>query len=383
MEIDTAELDNLWLDCLHGCALCCLCQAELVGEENRRFSDDPVLERGVCNVSIFGMSTNNLFLKLKNDSGSCFFLQDRRCTIYDSRPLYCRLFPVQVHVGDRVQVVANLSCRGLNKREAGISGKVLADTVLSLADLFDLRKLANDMGNLYREFPVNYLRSKIKPQRSDLQQLSEELISVFGYKDFIARIITAASREDLISENPTKVKKILEALAPVELNEAAIAGAMDTFSGRKLTELPVWTDENLRWITARIDDGYIDMSRMTDDGTLELCRRIKVKKVGLRDFDPDAAKIMTEYAVKIIRRDLTYGYAAYLIKVEGRKDRREKNIIRYYLGTLGTILLDHWWRTSLIASFSNQSVISAEIAQEGIIAYDMDYLDFPSLGGFI
>jgi len=383
VEIDNTELDDLSLVCLEGCALCCLCQAELVGDENRKFSEDPALKHGVSGESIFGLKTNNFFLKLNNDSGSCFFLKDRRCSIYSSRPLYCRLFPVHVHVGDRIQLVANLSCRGLNTRGIGTPGKVLADTALSFADIFDLRKLASDTGNLYDGFRNRYIWGKIKPIRSDLQELSEELLRDFGYSKFIGRIITLASREDKLPENLDEMKKILEGLVPGDMQQAALAGAMETFSGRKFTELPIWTDGDLHWMIAKIEDDTIVMSRMSDDGKLKPCGRIKVREVGLRDFDKDAGRIMTDYAVKLIRRDLTYGYAAYLIKLEGEKGGPEKNIIRYYLGTLGTVLLDHWWRTSLIATFFNRNVISAEIALEGIIAYDMGYMDLPSLGGFI
>lgn len=382
MEIDTSELDDLSLVCLEDCALCCLCQAELVGDENRKFSYDPKLKEGVSSESIFGMKSDNLFIKLKNDSGSCFFLRDRKCSIYSSRPLYCRLFPVHVHVGDRVQLVANLSCRGLNTRGVGTRGKVLADTVLSLADLFDLRKLEGDMGNLYEGFRKGYLCG-INPNRRDIQKLSEELIRDFGYRNFVERIITFASEEGTITENLGELRGILKDLIPVEMEEAALAGAMETFSGRKLTELPIWNDRDLGWMIARIDDDTMVMNRMAYDGSLKSFSRMKVKNVGLRDFDRDAGKIMTDYAVKLIRRDLTYGYAAYLIKLEGRTGGRGKNILRYYLGTLGTVLLDHWWRTSLLAAISGRNKISAEIAREGIIAYDMDYLDLPSLGGFI
>ncbi|MDP6157055.1 MAG: YkgJ family cysteine cluster protein [Candidatus Thermoplasmatota archaeon] len=383
MEIDTAELDDLSLVCLEGCALCCLCQAELVGDENRRFSENPELKQGVSRESIFGNKTNNLFLKLKNDSGSCFFLSERKCSIYSSRPLYCRLFPVHVHVGDRVQLVANLSCRGLNTRGDGTPGKVLSDTVLSLADLFDLRKLSGDMRNLYEGFRKHYLGGKIKPNRRDIQNFSVEFLRDFGYRKFIERSITLASSEEKIPENLGKMRNVLEGLIPGDITEAAIVGAMETFSGRKLTELPIWTNGDLRWMIARIDDEDIVMNRLSDDGSLVPYRRIKVKDVGLRDFDENAGKIMTDYAAKLIRRDLTYGYAAYLIKLESLRAGRGKNIIRYFLGTIGTILLDHWWRTSLIAAISGRDIINTDIAREGIIAYDMDYLDLPSLGGFI
>lgn len=32
----------------------------------------------------------------KDDSGKCFFLRDRLCTIYDARPLVCMFYPFEL-----------------------------------------------------------------------------------------------------------------------------------------------------------------------------------------------------------------------------------------------------------------------------------------------
>ncbi|MBN2109724.1 MAG: YkgJ family cysteine cluster protein [Methanosarcinaceae archaeon] len=53
-------------------------------------------------------------LKTKDD-GSCVFLKDRRCTIYDRRPSICRLYPYMLHLeADEQGNVAWRQISGLN-----------------------------------------------------------------------------------------------------------------------------------------------------------------------------------------------------------------------------------------------------------------------------
>ena len=92
---------------------------------------------------------------------------------------------------------------------------------------------------------------------------------------------------------------------------------------------------------------------------------------------------MNDYAEVIIGRDLTYDYAAYLMECSDGNDRGEKKIQKNYLGILGTILLDYWWWTGMLSSFRCEKKISQVSARDGIHAYDMHYLDLPSLGGFL
>jgi hypothetical protein len=81
----------------------------------------------------------------------------------------------------------------------------------------------------------------------------------------------------------------------------------------------------------------------------------------------------------MILRDLTFGYAAYLMGyTEG-----DEPFVKVYLGSLGTVLLDLWWRAGLVSVFREKGSVDEASAREGIITYDMDLLDLPSLGGFI
>ena len=382
MEIDTSEVDELSLFCLENCALCCLCQAELVGEENKSFSKDPLLRGGITKTNIFGVRADNYFLKLKKNVGSCYFLKDRRCTIYHSRPFYCRLFPVHIHVGDRVQLVANLSCRGLNHDGIGLVGHDLAEEALSGARLIGLEEIAREKRISYQEFRSSLLAGE-NLTRTSLASFSEALLKRFVFQDFVGRTMTYAStgEDDYIALS--ELEEHLKGLAPLDLREAAVKGATETFSDRELNNIPVWIDKDMRWIIFRIIDGCVEMYQMDDNGALVKLKKIRIGEVGLRSPDGDAERTMTSYAIRLVRRDLTYGYAAYLVKLGAHGAEPIKDFTKMYFGTLGTILLDYWWRTSLLAALGNKRTIDLDTAKEGMIAYDMNYLDLPSLGGFL
>ena len=383
VEIDSSEVEEFSLVCLDNCALCCLCQAELLGEENSLFSEDPVLRQGITMKNVIGAVTDNYFLCLKENTGSCYFLKDRRCRIYRSRPYYCRLFPVHIHVGDRVQCVANLSCRGLNDRGEGTRGIEMAGRSLEMAGLMGLEEIAEDKRLAYTRFRDSLIGGGEDLGRANLSSLAERLLKKFVFTDFVKRVLTYASSEDGVVIPLSELEAQLRKNRPLDPVDAALEGARDTFSDQVLTNIPAWTDEDMRWTVCTMDDEYIVKNEMDDQGKLVVLAKKRLKEVGLRPPGEAATRIMASYAMRLARRDLTYGYAAYLLMLEPSRDKPMNDFLKVYFGTLGTILLDYWWRTSLIAAFKDKTTIDAETAREGIIAYDMDYLDLPSLGGFL
>lgn len=381
METNVSEPEGMWLRCLPECGLCCLCQAELVGEENELFANDRKLSKGITNRSLTGSMTGNHYLKLKNDSGSCFFLSGRRCSIYRRRPIYCRLFPFHIHLGDRVQVSVNRSCRGLNRRGKGQNTKKLVEEALILADYMGLEELSGRVAADYLEFYSGILHGRDWLTRKKMSRLAASLLRKYGFPLFLQKAATLVSSVSSAYKVPEEVEKDMAMAAPADLSDSALVGARETLSLERTSDLPVWTDENLNWIVCRMDGRVIVVNVLDDSGSLTPIRKIPLADVSLFRTEPDGKKALEEYCKIIIERDLTYGYAALLYKTKGRTDKNGFPV--WYLGTLSTLLTDLWWRTSLLALLRNVKKIDRECAVEGIRAYDMGYLDHPSLGGFI
>ena len=78
------------------------------------------------------------------------------------------------------------------------------------------------------------------------------------------------------------------------------------------------------------------------------------------------------------RRDSLLGYSYYLIDDYGYDDP----LSNVYYGALATSAIDLLWRASLLAYIWGGR-LDREGMKEGIIFYDMDRLDAPTIGAFM
>ena len=79
----------------------------------------------------------------------------------------------------------------------------------------------------------------------------------------------------------------------------------------------------------------------------------------------------------LIARDNFLGYAYHICAEEGFRN----DLMTVYLGALATLMLDLWWRASLIGKVYGKEQLDAELAKEGILAFDMGS-QYPSIGTF-
>lgn len=88
------------LDCLkYGCCECCKDTKMQLSEEDIRKIEQLGYKRDDFSMEIDGVRV------LKNVNGSCYFLKSDMCSIYNSRPVGCRLYPVIYHVDNKKAVI--------------------------------------------------------------------------------------------------------------------------------------------------------------------------------------------------------------------------------------------------------------------------------------
>jgi len=88
------------LDCLENeCCECCKDTKMQLSEEDIRRIERLGYRRDDFSIEIDGVRV------LKNVNGSCYFLKGGMCSIYDSRPVGCRLYPVIYHVDGKKAVI--------------------------------------------------------------------------------------------------------------------------------------------------------------------------------------------------------------------------------------------------------------------------------------
>ena len=367
IEIDLSELEGRSFECSPQCGLCCLCQPELLPEERAYF------RKNHPHSTITKTSPHrHTALALKKGRGSCVFLKDRRCTVYPHRPRFCRQFPYHFHVGERVQVELDLSCRGVWGE--GQDAKVEAEGLIR-ANLNELRSTLRESKAVYSEFhsncqeagiyrDPNYLRDQVALRATKLTDM--------GY---LAQVVEASYMDDelVLSDLDAPTAFDMD-----ELEDAARQASLDSLASEDPVHLPVYCDEGWQWNLFSIEGNEVLWNVLDDQGDLHLQGSVDPEGVPLLVPEEDGRRLLQEYISMLNRRDSVQGNAYFLVDSYGYED----HVSNVYCGVLSIAILDLLWRSSLIAHLKRSS-LDRNGVREGIIFYDMDRLDAPTIGAFI
>ena len=378
VDIDLSELSGMTYRCVDGCALCCLCQPELLPDEEEEFRSDQGLAAGVTDSHI-SPDVSGSAIRLKGDHGACFFLEAKRCSIYSKRPHFCRSFPLNVFAGWRIQVNVNLSCRGV-----GLHGEDLEASARELLEEHGERRLSDELRAskaVFDEFVRNAREASVvqsfQSVRRAAELLHEELTDLIG----LSRVMTYAEHgRTRKNSSPADIaRSVREAEADADVSERAMIDGIELFDLPDLSLLPVYVDEDLVWSIFRLVDSQLVGYRLAEDGgTSEFCR-ISPSSVDLLPVEPEGMSRFSEYIKLVNQRDCFAGHAAYLCNMEGY----DYNFAQVYLGALANNMVDLWWRASLLGKLKGSDSIGAREAWDGIVFFDMDLLDLPTIGAFI
>jgi len=380
MMVDMSELEVKNFTCIDGCGMCCLCQPELSNEELKIFEMDEYLRNGLTREHVDGRRTAKPnAIKLQGDHGACHFLRKRLCTINEIKPHFCRQFPVHIHVMRRVQLNVNLSCRGVTN-----GGDSLKTYAKSLISAISENRLANELDEARKiviEFDQRCKNAGVYQTSERMKSVATKLLPLIEKEDGVAKLLAFADKQPEIGDSEEdRIVALIETTAPAkDIDTLARDSNYDMFNIDDLAKLPVYVDENLRWIVFRSIDGRIKTDVLEEDGTLAPLMTLDIKDLSLLKKDEDARHVFGEYAKLILSRDPLFGNVATVCDLhEYRHD-----LMTVYLGVLGTTMLDLWWRASLVARLKGKKAIDGKIATEGIRAFDMDFLDAPTIGSFI
>jgi Fe-S-cluster containining protein len=381
MIVDMSELDGKSFACIDGCGMCCLCQPELTDEELRMFESDDFLRSGLTREHIDGRrSARPNAIKLQGGHGACYFLKNRCCTINEIKPKFCRQFPVHVHVLRRIQLNVNLSCRGVKEEKEGSMrayGKTLISSIPEnqlVAELEEARKVAHEFDERCRNAGIYQ-----SPER--LRAVATKLLPLIETRDGIAKLLAFADMEPEIGNLPEEeILSRIRATHPAkDVESLAQQSNYELFDTDDISRLPVYVDEQLRWIVFHSRAGKIEVEILEENGALQHLTGFDADDICLLQRTDDAMSLLSRYAALLIARDPFMGNVASVCDQHGYKH----DLLTVYIGVLGTALLDLWWRASLIATIKGRRRIDYHILREGITAFDLDCLDAPTIGAFI
>ena len=343
-EVDYSEITGKLVSCPEQCGMCCLCQPEVLPEERPFFKK---------NYPQFLVRTKGpqpySALALKKGCGSCVFLDNRRCKIYDHRTAYCRQFPYHIYASDKIKVELDLSCRGA-WYGTGNDAVSEAKELIKNADSRILEAL-KDSNAVYHEFYANCKEAGVHQDPSMLRMQVSENVSMFTDLAYLSRIMDMSTIEPIMALSGMHPETHLDMES---LQEAGMDLAMESMSSTDPLSVPVYCDEEWNW------------------------NRFDATKIKLQVPDEEGVKVLRDYVNTLNQRDSFMGSVFWMMDQNGYED----DMTNAYFGSMAVTVMDLLWRMSMLDHFMGTGV-GAEGVREAIIFYDMDRLDAPTIGAFV
>ncbi len=371
LPIDLSELEGRSFICQDPCKLCCLCQPECMPGEldyfKKNYADRLVLKKEPHKHYAFA---------LKKGQGSCTFLDNGRCQVYAHRPHFCQQFPFHIHVGSRAQVELDLSCRGVwsNQGEEAMSEGLRLVQQNEVA----IRKTLKESVPIYREFNNNCMEAGLEVDVSKVRSQVGARLDEMTDLRLIASLLECSVEEEELSIPDLKAKPLLDGNTFRDLSQSALEMVTDSLAADELFQAPVYCAPDGSWNLFRVTGPKVERHLMDVGGDVRLVGDLPIKDIKLRQPEGRDRQVLRDYLKVLNNRDSFMGYAFHLIDEYDYEDPWPN----VYGGVFSTSVLDLLWRTSLIEAFFPGGK-DGERMREGIIFYDMDRLDAPTLGAFI
>jgi Fe-S-cluster containining protein len=366
-EIDYSELIGRKVECIPGCGLCCLCQPEVLQDETSFFrkTHPTALVRN-------RYPEDHLALALKKGRGSCVFLGDRRCTVYERRPAYCRQFPYHFHVGERIKIELDLSCRGVWTGN-GVNATDDVRPILNAAERRLMDALA-EASAVYQEFYANCREAGVMGDPKRIRASVGRRIPEFTDLRFIGKVMEMSFEDPVMDLDAVTAGEI----DMDELEGAARDAALGSMMSADPVSVPVYCDGEWNWNIFMASGRRMEWKVIDDDGDIHEKGSADPADIRLVPPEPSGGVLLQEYIKILNQRDSMLGNTFYMMDEWGYED----DMSNTYFGAMSVTILDLMWRSSMLTHFMGTGTGASGI-REAIIFYDMDRLDAPTIGAFV
>jgi Fe-S-cluster containining protein len=369
LEFEDSEVNGLGLECDCNCAYCCLCPPGILEEETA--SIEKACRDLQKDLGEDRIGDSEVAISSQGEWGACVFLKDKRCKIYESRPHFCRQYPLQVYSGWRLQLSAIRSCRGVVEIGGGLGQ---GQGPVPLRDI--LRKEVDVLGE-------SYFKETLEETRQSFEELEEEgaiydpPATVHERAINIARLVGDARAMSKalgmkVGRRDDAEGKLLDRFWP---------DIRSTFDSEEIIELPVYCEPGGSWRVFRaLENDDISEYTLEASGSLIYHKSLPLEGIGLPELHEGARKVLEDYLSLAFKRDIFYGMVAREGLIEERPMRE------LALEQAGRIVTDIWWRAGLIGAFKggkDRPSLGSFDAKEAVIFMDADLLDSYALGAII
>lgn len=367
VDIDYSELIGKKVECVPDCGLCCLCQPEVLPDERGFFAKNhpTALVKNKYPEDHFALA-------LKKGRGSCVFLNDRRCSVYDKRPTYCRQFPYHFHVSDRIKIELDLSCRGVWTGK-GIDAVSDVKGIVNAADR-RLMEALREASGVYQEFYANCKEAGVMSDPKILRESVSKNLQNFTDLRYLGGVMEASFEEPVMTLDSVIVKDIdME-----ELEAAAREAALGSMTSQDPLSVPVYCDGEYKWNLFMASGKRIEWKVIDDDGDIHDRGKSDPADIPLMPVEISGIPVLKDYIATLNQRDSMLGNTYYMMDEWNYED----DMANTYYGAMSVTILDLMWRSSMLTHFMNTGM-NANGIREAIIFYDMDRLDAPTIGAFV
>jgi hypothetical protein len=279
-----------------------------------------------------------------------------------------------MHVGTRIQVELDLSCRGVwygGKEDAlVVGGRMVTENQIALS------RTLQESRAVYREFEANCQDAGIHRAPEALRRDMAGAIGNMADVQYLAKVLDRSAEEEEMGSLPEPSSA--PEYNPQELESSARETGLESLAAEDVLSAPVYCDPQRRWNLLFARGDKVEWTVMDDEGDLKVARTIDPREVRLITPVDGGAEVFQAYLCMLNRRDSMLGYAYFLVDDYGYEDP----VANSYFGAMAAAALDLLWRSSLIAHVRGGR-LDREGMIEGIIAYDMDRLDAPTIGAFL
>lgn len=342
-EIDYTLLEGMDFTCLEGCAFCCSFPAEVRECEqsfNAILNKDPQgLKKWETDDPYF---CNVYTMKQHKDRGACVFLRDdRRCGIYSIRSLLCRIFPIKVFFGWRVQLYTSHLCRGFSydgSRNLRIRGEEIMEQLPT--------EIKEEM----------MVRGK---------EMYEQLATGFD------RYISPAVLQERLSEHASNMDINGQLITERNWNEF-----IAQLSSENFIDLPAYLTEDMQWNVFRLCGKHVEILRLEHNGDISSTGSIRLPGPSLRPITPEAIDALREYVQYIVRLD----HFAGVVYRRALQQDTGYTVLELAKEYLADIVANFLVKADLLAEFNGRSRIDASVIRETIIFTDAYLATEPCYG---
>lgn len=342
-EIDYSLLEGRDFTCLENCGFCCTFPAE-VRECEPSFNEILKIDRNglkkwetddpyFCNVYT---------MRQHQDRGACIFLRDdRRCGIYPARSLLCRIFPVKIFFGHRIQLYTSQICRGFSQDSN--SG---------------LRRTGEE---IMEQLPALMKEEMIREAREMYDSLPGELPDYIAPRALQARLLDHVNTMSLSS---------------TRISERSKTAFKSQLSSDEFIDLPTYLTEDMQWLVFRLKEGIVEKMKLERTGEVRTIGSINHSSFSPRPLTADATEVLRDYLKRIVKRDHFAG-VAYLRALKTGNEKPLANIALEYLDDIASSLI---LRASLLSGFEGLAYIDANMIRETVVFSDGYLATEPSYG---